>query len=59
MVKERTGFRQAKTVSLNNTASSYHEHSGLKAYWWGGKEGERQREIVIEKMMAFELNLER
>lgn len=25
----------------------------------GGKEGERQREMVIEKMMAFELNLER
>ena len=35
-----TGVQQAKTVSLNNTASSYHEHSGLKVYWWGGEEGE-------------------
>ena len=58
-IKECTGVRQAKTVSLNNTASSYHEHSGLKVYWWGGEEGERQRERVIEKMMAFELDLER
>lgn len=54
-----TGVQQAKTVSLNNTASSYHEHSGLKVYWWGGEEGKKQRERVVEKMMAFELDLER
>ena len=44
-------------MSLNNTASSYHEHSGLKVYWWGGEEDDRQRETVTEKMMAFELDL--
>lgn len=58
-IKECTGVQQAKTVSLNNTASSYHEHSGLKVYWWGGEEGDRQRETVTEKMMAFELDLQR
>lgn len=58
-IKRCTGGRQIKAVSLINTVSSDHEHSGLKDYWWVGEGGEMKKEIPVVKMMAFVLDFGR
>ena len=48
-IKGYTGGREAKAVSLTNTASSDHDHAGLKDHWWVGKGGEMKHDRVIDK----------
>lgn len=59
-IKGYTGGREAKAVSLTNTASSDHDHAGLKDHWWAGEGGERSIiELLIKKVVAFVWDFER